>query len=71
MLQREVTIGLARHRSVVRYLIALRQGSRCYCSFVYSALACLRIGTSGSAAFQTFQVRSQEEASNAARREGE
>jgi hypothetical protein len=32
---------------------ASTEGHRCYCSFAYSALACLKIGMSGSAFFQS------------------
>jgi hypothetical protein len=34
-------------------LRASTEGQRSYCSFAYSALACLKIGMSGSAFFQS------------------
>jgi len=39
--------------NVSALLLVDSQGSRSYCSFAYSALACLRIGMSGSASFQS------------------
>jgi hypothetical protein len=36
-----------------RVMVPPGMARRCYCSFAYSALACFRMGVSGSASFQS------------------